>query len=57
MCPPGFTGANCEMEEDECVSSPCAKDATCVDKVYGTISHPVWVFMKIMIITGVRLFA
>lgn len=33
MCPQGYTGSNCEVEEDECVSSPCAQGATCVDKV------------------------
>lgn len=33
VCQPGFTGTNCEVEEDECVASPCAKGATCVDKV------------------------
>ena len=41
-CQSGFTGDNCEIEEDECVSSPCAQGATCLDKVWsmpGFIYH------------------
>ncbi|XP_067041101.1 sushi, von Willebrand factor type A, EGF and pentraxin domain-containing protein 1-like [Acropora muricata] len=35
ICKPGFTGKNCEVEENECVLSPCAKGSSCVDKVNG----------------------
>ncbi len=30
-CPDGFTGFNCEIDEDECSSSPCEHGATCDD--------------------------
>ena len=33
QCRPGYTGNHCQIDEDECVTSPCAEGATCVDKV------------------------
>ena len=35
LCAAGYTGAVCEVEIDECLSSPCRNGATCVNNVGG----------------------
>ena len=34
-CAPGFTGATCETDIDECDSCPCEHDGICTDNVNG----------------------
>jgi hypothetical protein len=34
-CAPGFYGALCQFDYDECASSPCVAGATCVNLVNG----------------------
>ena len=34
-CAVGFTGSNCEININECASSPCWNGATCNDAVNG----------------------
>uniref|UniRef100_A0AAQ4S401 Crumbs cell polarity complex component 1 n=1 Tax=Gasterosteus aculeatus aculeatus TaxID=481459 RepID=A0AAQ4S401_GASAC len=38
FCVPGFQGAHCQIDVNECVSQPCQNGATCVDRceVYET---------------------
>ena len=33
VCAPGFTGVNCEINIDECLSSPCLHDGNCTDGI------------------------
>ncbi|XP_046573989.1 fibropellin-1-like [Haliotis rubra] len=37
ICTPGWHGMNCEMNVDDCVSSPCQNGATCIDKHRGYV--------------------
>ena len=30
-CPPGWTGANCEIDISSCQSKPCLNDARCIN--------------------------
>nr|XP_054771358.1 fibropellin-3 isoform X2 [Lytechinus pictus] len=39
ICPPGFTGDNCETDIDECASTPCLNGGDCVDQVNGYICN------------------
>lgn len=34
-CEPGYTGVNCEIKIDECLSSPCGPNGKCIDLVNG----------------------
>ncbi|GAB6032010.1 hypothetical protein CHUAL_010385 [Chamberlinius hualienensis] len=34
-CPLGYTGQNCEIDNDECQSQPCTNGGTCVDETNG----------------------
>ena len=33
MVPPGWKGANCDVNINDCVDNPCAATGKCVDKV------------------------
>jgi Notch-like protein len=34
-CPAGFEGLTCDINIDDCVSSPCPLHSNCIDKVNG----------------------
>jgi hypothetical protein len=34
-CLPGFEGATCDVDLDDCLPQPCLNDATCVDEING----------------------
>ncbi len=36
-CPPGYTGTNCEVNVDDCVSEPCINGGSCEDGVGGYV--------------------
>ena len=33
ICQPGYTGVNCAVDFNDCLSSPCTNGGTCIDKV------------------------
>ena len=33
VCAPGFTGKDCDININECESSPCQNNATCIDAI------------------------
>ena len=35
----GFTGENCEVNVNECLSFPCENNGTCEDRIDGYICH------------------
>ena len=35
VCPPGYEGDDCTIDEDECASSPCLHDGNCTDSIDG----------------------
>ncbi|XP_041372894.1 uncharacterized protein LOC121386162 [Gigantopelta aegis] len=37
ICNAGYTGNNCEVNIDECVSNPCMNGATCIDQINGVV--------------------
>ncbi|EDO26035.1 predicted protein, partial [Nematostella vectensis] len=43
-CVPGFSGVNCEINDDNCESNPCKNGATCEDGVnsYQCKCAPGW---------------
>lgn len=38
-CPPGFTGAFCEVDVNECCSAPCLNGAICQDLINSYVCH------------------
>ncbi|KAM7367654.1 hypothetical protein PAMP_013939 [Pampus punctatissimus] len=43
-CPQGYSGKTCQIDLDECVSSPCAQGGTCIDLEDGfeCVCPPQW---------------
>ena len=39
LCPGGFTGDNCEIDIDECASTPCSNGAACYESNGSTIPN------------------
>lgn len=35
FCRPGFSGDNCDVDFDECLSQPCLNGAKCENKING----------------------
>lgn len=39
LCPPGYTGSNCQFRINECDSNPCLNGATCSDRLGSYLCH------------------